>query len=80
MNIQLGIRCRIALYLELMVHKDMGGWYVTCECGFQKRGLSLQDSLLEEEEHAMTHDPDLRLSRPNGGRKTRQEQTIPPQS
>lgn len=60
--------------------KDKDGWYVTCECGFEKRCLGLDDALLEGEEHAMTHDPALRLSRPNGGRKTQEEQINPPQN
>jgi hypothetical protein len=53
--------------------KDKDSWYVTCECGFEKRGLVLDEALLEEEEHVMTHDPALRLSRPNGGRKMQEE-------
>jgi hypothetical protein len=57
--------------------KDKDGWYVTCECGFEKRGLGLDDALLEEEEHAITHDPSLRLSRPSGGGKTPEEQISP---
>jgi hypothetical protein len=59
---------------------DKDGWYVTCDCGFEKRGLGLDDAFLEEEEHAMTHDPALRLSHPDSGRKTQEEQINPSQS
>ncbi len=37
--------------------KDTDGWYVTCECGFEKRCLGLDDALSEKEEHYLTHDP-----------------------
>jgi hypothetical protein len=56
---------------------DKDGYYVTCECGFEKRGLGLNDALLEEKEHAITHDPALRLSRPDGGQKMQEQQISP---